>query len=116
MTVVVKMEELKNFLQNNILILNPYGHFLLSFECSSFSELYPILKKIAKQKMGLNSLPFSLSALEHPTNGKECTDINDFLFRCRQFHQGDNSELHAIQIIKSFKENPPLRVAGYQDY
>ena len=87
--------------------MKPYEHFLLSFGCKSFSKLYDELKRIARCYLDLDTPPFSLSALEHPPGGRECTDVSDFLWRCQNFYQGDISELQAIRIIKCMKDNPP---------
>ena len=43
----------------------PYDAFLLDFKVTSYPELYAKLNTIAREKMGLNGVPFSLAALQY---------------------------------------------------
>jgi hypothetical protein len=66
-----------------------------------------VLEFIAKKEMGLDGVPFPLSALENPPGNQQCSDIRTFILQCIKALQGDNSDDHAINLIKFLKENPP---------
>lgn len=87
--------------------MHPYEHYLQRFHCSSFSELYAKLTRIAFVGMGLCELPFSLSELEHPSENLGCSKINCFAMDCLKIANGDDSDAKAIELIKYLKENPP---------
>ena len=54
--------------------------------------------------MGLDEVPFTLSALEdHPDSG----NIDCFITRCWNLQSGDKSELQVVKMIRQLKENPP---------
>ena len=86
--------------------MNPYEVYLRAFGCTSFQELYSKLEIIAKNIMGLDGVPFSLSALEHPF-GNELHEVPAFLCKCDKILRGDNSDDDAIKLVKYLKDNPP---------
>jgi hypothetical protein len=53
--------------------MNPYEIFLRTSGHNSYRQLYTALEFIAKYKMGLDVLPFPLSALENPPGNKGLT-------------------------------------------
>jgi len=68
------------------------------------------LEYIARNNMGLDSLPFPLSALEHPPGNKSCSEITSFMVHCVRSTDNDNqalAEAEAIKLIQFLKENPP---------
>ena len=85
-------------------ILNAW---LANFECYSSQELYTILQVIAITKLGLDGVPFSLSALEHPPSDNAIKEITAFLRQCHKAASGNNSDDDAIKLIKYLKDNPP---------
>ena len=87
--------------------MNPYEIFLKTSGHNSYRQLYTALEFIAKYKMGLDGLPFPLSAHENPPGNMMCPEINAFLRRCGSADKGDRSEMEAIKLIKFLKENPP---------
>ena len=86
-------------------VLNLY---LTMSECSSCQELYIKLKIVAKYKLGLDRLPFSLLALEHPPGANACEEIMKFLAQCNETLVGNKSnDDDAINLVKFLKDNPP---------
>ena len=86
---------------------HPYHHSLKIFNCKSFQEVYSILECIAKNKMGLDRVPFPLSALENPPGNVNSPNIESFIVQCMKANNNDNSDAQAIKLIKFLKENPP---------
>ena len=76
-------------------------------QCSSPQELYIKLQVIAKYKLGLDGLPFSLLALEHPPSVNAAKEILNFIGDCDKAAKGNNSHHDAIKLIKFLKDNPP---------
>ena len=92
--------------------IHPYAGYLLQFKCKSYQTLYSCLETIAKEKMGLENLPFSLSTLENPPKNKSTPEIHNFMKECGSKITGDNSEQQAKQLIQFLKENPPKEIYG----
>ena len=90
--------------------MNPYELAVADFHVKSLPELYAKLKTIARDKMGLRGVPFTLNDLENPPGNKMCPEIFAFIQECVKAHQGDNSDEHAIKLIKYLKENPPKEI------
>ena len=61
---------------------------------------------IAREKMGLSTVPFSLSDLEYPQMHM-FSDINAFIIQCYKASYGDTSDAQAKSLIAFLKENPP---------
>ena len=61
---------------------------------------------IAREKMGLSTVPFSLSDLEYPQM-HIFSDINAFIIQCYKASYGDTSDAQAKSLIAFLKENPP---------
>ena len=76
-------------------------------KCSSPQELYIKLQVIAKYKLGLDGLLFSLLALEHPPSINAAKEILNFIGQCDKAAKGNNSHDDAIKLIKFLKDNPP---------
>ena len=89
--------------------MNPYQHWLQSSKSNSFKGMYREMEGIAKVHLGMDELPFPLSAIEHPPGNKSCPDIAALLLRCRRIQMGDNSEALVIKLIESLKKNPPKK-------
>ena len=87
--------------------MNPYEFFLSLFDFTSFQEMYSDFESIAKNKMGLDGVPFPLSALEHPPSVNPNPDILAFIMKCAKTSSGNNSDDDAIKLIKYLKDNPP---------
>ena len=82
--------------------------YLIMSECTSCQELYIKLKLVAKYKLGLDGLPFSLLALEHPPGANACKEIMKFLAQCNKAVVGNKSrDDDAINLVKFLKDNPP---------
>jgi hypothetical protein len=97
-------------LQNEIL-LNPFEDWLRAFRCSSYQELYSAIEYLAKCKIGLDEVPFPLSALEN-TPVCDYPEIDAFITQCAKAHNSDNSESDAIKLIEFLKENHPEESYG----
>lgn len=52
-----------------------YQSWLDTLNCSSFQELYSVVECIAKDRLGIDPLPFPLSALENPGDNEMCQVI-----------------------------------------
>ena len=87
--------------------MNPYQYYLNAWDCTSFQEMYSTIEFIAKNKMGLDGLPFPLSALEHPPGKNPNPEILKFIEKCCKKSKGDNSDDDVIKLIRYLKENPP---------
>ena len=88
--------------------MNCFEPLLRVWSCSSFQELYFKLNSVAKNRMGLDGVPFPLSALEHPpSNIVACSEITAFVMKCTKTVAGNNSDDDAIKLIKYLKDNPP---------
>ena len=87
--------------------MNCYEPFLRIWSFSSFQEFYSKLESIARNRMGLDGLPFPLSALEHPPSVILNKKIMDFIVKCSKVATGNNSDDDVIKLIKYLKENPP---------
>ena len=83
------------------------NHWLRFFQCSSCQELYIKLQVIAKYKLGLDRVPFSLLDLAHPPGDNVIKEINAFVHQCTKASRGDNSDDDAIKLIEYLKDNPP---------
>ena len=76
--------------------------------CETFAEMYLMIQDIAKYRMGIHQLPFSLADLESENPSLEIAkDVSSFIVRCSKFASGDNSEKKLMKLIKSLKESPP---------
>ena len=84
-----------------------FNHWLDTFQCNTSQELYIKLQVIAKYKLGLDGVPFSLLALEHPPDVNAKSNISDFMYKCIKAASGDKSEADAIKLIKFLKVNHP---------
>ena len=87
--------------------MNCYEPILGILNSSSFQEFYSKLESIARNRMGLDRVPFPLSALEHPPGNNPNPEILKFIEKCCKKSKGDNSDDDAIKLIKYLKENPP---------
>ena len=92
--------------------MNPYEFYIKCWNCSSFQQFYPKLESIARNMMGLDRLPFPLSALEHPPGNILNQEIIEFIRKCRKLGTGNNSDDDVIKLIKYLKENPPEESYG----
>ena len=87
--------------------MNPYELLIKSWNCSSFQEFYSKLESIARNRMGLDRVPFPLSALEHPPGNNANPEIIEFIRKCFKIATGNNSDDDVIKLIEYLKENPP---------
>ena len=83
--------------------MNPYLHFFAYFGCSSLEELYNKLELVGKLTMGLDNLPFPLSALRNGHN----PDIFAFILKCFRLDSDNNSDEQAKTLIEVLKQNNP---------
>ena len=87
--------------------MHPYNYEIRYFDSKSPIELYFKLKFLARIKMGVKEMPFSLTALVHPPSNKRCPEVIAFMEQVINSSKGDTSEEQAIKLIKHPKENPP---------
>jgi hypothetical protein len=80
-------------------------NYLHILGCKSLQEFYISLSLIAKAEMGLEELPFPLSALEHPHKNIICPEIHCFIWKAFGLICEHNPETEAIRLIKFLKEN-----------
>ena len=86
--------------------MHPYELYLKYWNCSSFQQFYSKLEFVARNRMGLDRVPFPLSALEHPS-GNNHAEIIEFIGKCVDTVTGNNHDEDAIKLIKYLKDNPP---------
>ena len=87
--------------------MNPYEVWLTDTKFSSYKDLYWAVQSIAKVKLGLDVVPFPLSALENPPDIYQCPEICSFMAQCFKAFVGNNSDSNAIKLIQFLKHNPP---------
>ena len=56
--------------------------FNVFYKSNSFKGMYREMEGIAKVHLGMDELPFPLSAIENPPGNKSCPDIVALLLRC----------------------------------
>ena len=95
LTIVVKMDP------------NPYESYMFQYKVKSLPEFYCMLHKMAWVTLGLNELPFPLSAITDPPNNKVDPEIHCFVDKCTKLVIDDDSDAQVIKLIKTLKEKPP---------
>ena len=81
--------------------------WLSAFGCHSYQQLYLALRRVAKEKMRQDSLPFPMAALKYSAGCSVSAELDYFLTLCMKLQHGDNSDEHATQLIEYLKMNPP---------
>ena len=86
---------------------HPYGNWFPLFNCSTIKAVYSKLEIIVKVKMGLDKVPFPLSALDHPPGSIPDIEINNFIMSCFKAAIGNVCDTRAIKLIEYLQDNPP---------
>jgi hypothetical protein len=84
---------------------NRYEYYKQAFQCKSLQQLYVIIERIAKDKMSLDKLPFTLEELENPESHNP--DIDAFILQCEGTVAGKSADVEAKVLIDFLKKNPP---------
>ena len=82
-------------------------HYMSVFDCRTLNEMYNKLKHLAKIHLNENKVPFSLSAIVHPTSDSQGRDVEMYLSTLKSIYQGDNSALTAKNLIEKLKKDIP---------
>ena len=82
-------------------------HYMSVFDCRTLNEMYNKLKHLAKIYLNENKVPFSLSAIVHPTSDSQGRDVEMYLSTLKSIYQGDNSALTAKNLIEKLKKDIP---------
>merc|ERR1719154_602502 len=83
---------------------NRYEYYKQAFKCSTLQQLYLIIERIAKDKMSLEKLPFTLEELESPESHNP--DIDAFILQCEGTVAGKSADVEAKELIEFLKKNP----------
>jgi hypothetical protein len=81
--------------------------WLSKFQCCCIQQLFILLENVAKEKMGLDQLPFSLADLENPPGNMPLPELLEFMEQCLKVIHGDNTDKKRKKLIKFLKKNPP---------
>ena len=85
--------------------MNVYSDFLNRFDCNTYDELYSKVETIARNTMGLDTMPFSLVELKFAQYAR--SDITFFLLQCYKKYTNDNSDQKIKILVKQIMKHPP---------